>query len=103
MSWGVNYIYEGYLSHHGINQLDEALESSQRILEDYWRQLLALAAATPPDHATSEEGHPYPYEEYLSARFSEIRREMEDYYWQIHHIQDCQEVLKEDPDKVTEG
>ena len=102
MSWGVNYTYDGYLLRHTINQLDDTLETNKNILDDYWRQLLALAAATPPNHAPSEEGDPYPYEEYLAVRFGKIRREMEDYYRENTHIEDCLETMEESPDKVTE-
>ena len=105
MGWGVNYTYEGYLSRMSKNQLEDELDTNKKIIADYWRQLLALAAATPPATAKYDEedgGREYPYAEFLACKLGEIQRELEDYYYQNHHIEDCLEVMREDPDKVTE-
>lgn len=83
--------------------LQEEKETTQDIIEEAWRKLLALAAATPPEQATSEVGTKYPYCDFLADKLRQLRRELEDQYWHMVHIEECEEVLRTDPDSVTEG
>ena len=96
MGWGTRYTYHGYLSHLEEGDLHDTLDTDRHIREDCWRQLLALAAATPPPHAVDDEGEKYPYEEYLSMRFQAIRASLEEAYLEIHHIEDCLEALNDE-------
>jgi len=103
MSWEIDYTYEGVLCGVSIERLNEEKENATYRIERAWRQLLALAAATPPEQATSEVDTKYPYSEFLSDKLPQIREELEDSYWQLHTIREIEEVLKEHPERVTEG
>ena len=50
-----------------------------------------------------EEGNKMPYQEFIASKIDSYRRELEETYWEIVHMQDCEEAKKEKPESVTEG
>lgn len=102
MGWGVSYKYDGYLSRMSISALESELENYQKMIDLNYRELLAYMAAT-PQNAKDCEGEEIPYPEYLAVKIAEIRDSLDDYYWWVHHIQDCLEALRENKDNVEEG
>ena len=58
--------------------------------------------AATPQNEKDLEGNEIPYPEALSVKIGQYREQLDDYYWWIHHIEDCLEALKEGKDNVTE-
>jgi hypothetical protein len=102
MGWAVNYKYNGELNRMSISGLESELEGYKRMVDLYWREMLAYMSAT-PQNVKDCEGHEIPYPEHLAVKIAEYRENIEDYYWWIHHIQDCLDALSEDKKNVTEG
>ena len=102
MGWGVSYKYDGYLSRMSISALESELENYQKMIDLIYRELLAYMAATPQNEKDCE-GAEIPYPEALAIKIAEIRDSLDDYYWWVHHIQDCLEALRENKDNVEEG
>ena len=100
MSWGTSYKYDGYLSHITINELESRREDEMRLVDMYFRELLAYAAQTPPPTAKNDEGYEYPYPEFLAMKFKEYRECIEESLMLIARIDDCLETLKEHPEDV---
>ena len=103
MSFGTYYTYEGYLSRISKKDLDEKYQECKELNDMFWNQILAMCAMTPPAYAKSEEGHEYPWSEYLDMKLREFREEIEDNCRLMERIDDCKEVLEENPENVTEG
>lgn len=103
MSWGTYYQYNGYLSHIGKNEIDSKREDCESINDMLWREILAYMAATPPAYAKDEEGHEYPWPEFIAMKLREFREEIEENNMMIARLDDCDEALRENPENVTEG
>lgn len=102
MGCEINYTYEGTLCGCLTTSLEEDKENTQYIIDRVWRELLALAAATPPEQATSEVNTKYPYCEFLAEKLRELREDLEDSYRHLTHIEEVEQVLRESPDKVQD-
>lgn len=100
MSWGVSYKYDGYLSHMTTEELEDKLEENKQLVDMYWREILALIAATPPATTKDDEGNEYPYHEYVAMKVHKYQEEIEECMWEIHHIEDCLEAMQEHPEDV---
>ena len=103
MSWGTSYTYEGYLSRIGKRELEDKKEEYQRINDMLWREILAYMASTPPAMMKSDEGHEYPWPEFISMRFQHLREEIENNAMLIARIDDCLEAMHDNPESVVEG
>lgn len=103
MGWGTYYTYDGYLSRIGKNEISAKLEEAQDFVDLMWREILAYAAATPPVEIADDEGNNMPYAEFIASKINSYRKELEEQYWEIHHMQDCEEAKQEKPESVTEG
>ena len=103
MSWGTYYKYDGYLSRIGKNEIDSKREECNSINDMLWREILAYMAATPPAYAKDDEGHEYPWAEFIAMKLRELREEIEDNNMLIARLDDCHEALRENPENVTEG
>lgn len=102
MGWGVSYKYDGYLSRMAICNLEDELEHYKKMVDLIYREMLAYMAATPQNEKDCE-GAEVPYPEALAVKIAEYRDSLEDYYWWIHHIEDCLEAKRENEDSVKEG
>lgn len=103
MGCEINYTYEGTLCGCLTTSLEEDKENTQYVIDRVWRELLALAAATPPEQATSEVNTKYPYCEFLAEKLRELREDLEDSYRHLTHIEEVEQVLRESPDKVQDS
>ena len=106
MSWEVDYTYRGHICGMSKATLESRLEDLQQEQDNLWRQLIAMAAMTPPHVIkTEDEEGAYSdyYPEYLSRKMDIIRTTMEDNSYMINHIKDCLEAIKQNPEEVTEG
>ena len=103
MSWGTSYTYEGYLLRIGKKELEDKKEECQRINDMLWRKILAYMASTPPSMTKSDDGHEYPWSEFISMRVQHLREEIEENTMLIARIDDCQEAMRDNPESVIEG
>ena len=103
MSWGTYYQYNGYLSHIGKNEIYNKREECESVNDMLWREILAYMAATPPVYAKDDEGHEYPWAEFIAMKLREFREEIEENNMMIARLDDCDEALRENPETVTEG
>ena len=103
MSWGTSYKYDGYLSHISKCELESKHEECQSINDMIWREILAYMASTPPATKKDDEGHEYPWPEFVAMKVREFREEIEDNARLSARIEDCMEALEENPDNVAEG
>lgn len=103
MSWGTSYTYEGYLLRIGKKELEDKKEECQRINDMLWREILAYMASTPPSMTKSDDGHEYPWPEFISMRVQHLREEIEENTMLIARIDDCQEAMRDNPGSVIEG
>lgn len=103
MSWGTYYTHDGYLSRIGKNEIDSKREECQRINDMLWREILAYMASTPPVYAKDDEGHEYPWAEFIGMKLREFREEIEENAMLTARLDDCAETMEEHPEHVTEG
>ena len=68
-----------------------------------WREILAYMASTPPSMTKSDDGHEYPWPEFISMRVQHLREEIEENTMLIARIDDCQEAMRDNPESVIEG
>ena len=103
MSWGTYYTYDGYLSHIGKDEIPVRMEEAKDFVDSMWREILAYASATPPAEIPDDEGNNMPYAEFIASKINSYRKELEEQYWEINHMQDCEEAKQDKPESVTEG
>lgn len=103
MGCRIYYKYDGAVPDTYKSRLPSDLDRTTRILDGYWAELLAMAAATPPVDAVAECGDRYPYSQFLAEKFLSFREHMEDYYREKVHMEDCLQVMEESPDKVWDS
>ena len=103
MSWGTYYKYDGYLSRIGKRDIDEKREECISENDMLWHEILAYMAMTPPAYAKDEEGHEYPWPEFIAMKLSGFREAIEENARLIARLDDCKEAIRENPDDVTEG
>ena len=103
MSWGTSYMYEGYLSHIGKRDINSKCEECKKINDMMWSEILAYMAMTPPAFAKDDEGHEYPWAEFVAMKLHEYRNEIEENNMLIARLDDCEEAMRDNPDNVTEG
>ena len=103
MGCEIYYTYEGVICECLTTSLAEDKENTQYAIDRAWRMLMALAAATPPEQATSEVDTKFPYCDFLADKLQEIREELENSYRHLTHIEEVEQVLRESPDKVQDS
>lgn len=103
MSWGTYYTYDGYLSHIGKDEVEHRIEENKACIDLIFRELLAYASSTPPAEAEDDEGNKMPYPEFIASKIKAYKDDLEEYYWELHHLQDCEEAKADKPESVTEG
>ena len=103
MGWGTYYKYDGYLSRIGKNEIESKREECESINEMMWREILAYMAMTPPAYAKDDEGHEYPWPEFIAMKLRDFRVEIEENARLVARLDDCEEAMRENPDSVTEG
>ena len=94
---------DGYLSRIGKNEIGSKREECESINEMLWREILAYMAMTPPAYAKDDEGHEYPWPEFIAMKLREFREEIEENARLVARLDDCEEAMRENPDSVTEG
>ena len=103
MGWGTYYKYDGYLSRIGKNEIESKRVECESINEMMWREILAYMAMTPPAYAKDDEGHEYPWPEFIAMKLREFREEIEENARLVARLDDCEEAMRDNPDSVTEG
>ena len=103
MGWGTYYKYDGYLSRIGKNEIESKREECESINEMLWREILAYMAMTPSAYAKDDEGHEYPWPEFIAMKLREFREEIEENARLVARLDDCEEAMRDNPDSVTEG
>jgi len=103
VSVSVNYTYRGEICGASKSSLEQQVDRDKALVQDLWSRLKMYAAMTPPAYAKSECGTEYPWNEFLVEEFNRIQAEMEDYYWSIHHKEDCLAAMEENPDEVEDS
>ena len=100
---GTYYKYNGYLRRIGKNEIAEKREECVSENDMLWHEILAYMAMTPPAYAKDEEGHEYPWAEFIAMKLSGFREAIEENARLIARLDDCDEAIRENPDDVSEG
>ena len=103
MGWGTYYKFDGYLSHIGKNEIDAKREECKSINDMMWAEILSYMSMTPPVYAKDDEGHEYPWAEFIVMKLRAFREEIEENDMLIARLDDCSEAMRDSPDNVTEG
>lgn len=103
MGWGVSYKYEGYLSRTTISQLEYEKEELETINSMLWEEILSYMASTPTELARdSEDGDPIIWQEFITLKYRELKKEILENEYKICHINDCLEAMHENKDNVKD-
>lgn len=104
MGWGVSYKYEGYLSRMTISKLESEKEDLKRINEMLWEEILSYMASTPTELARdSEDSDPIIWQEFITLKYRELKSSILENEWQLCHINDCLEAIRENNDNAKDS
>ena len=68
MGWGTFYKFDGYLSRIGKDEIESKREECKSINDMMRREILAYMAMTPPAFAKDDDGHEYPWAEFVAMK-----------------------------------
>ena len=104
MGWGVSYKYEGYLSRTTISQLESEKEDLKRVNDMLWEEILSYMASTPTELAReSEDDDPLIWQEFITLKYRELKKEILENERRLCHINDCLEAMYENKDNVKDS
>ena len=102
MGVSTTYTYRGEICGVTKSSLERQLKENRERFEEIWDRAKLFASQTPPAYAENEFGDKYLYVDFLQDEFRKMHNELEELMWSIVHIEDCLDVMKENPDEVED-
>jgi len=95
MSWGTYYVKtDGYASHQGAASAASDAEDRREWLDRLWQRVLILMSMA-PHSVKNEEGYSIEWVDYIQREYQDIKEQMEDYYCEMHRLEDVSEAYEQ--------
>ena len=104
MSWGLDYTYKGRILRMTKDQLFYKKEELEQVNEMLWQEILSYMASTPTPTAKDDDASEgIIWQEYITLKFRELKRSLEENLQELHQINDCIDAMDKDYNNVKEN